>query len=181
VHVAVVSFSCPFLINNSVVDWDTALFVPAPSAIQHPLFLANIPGWQNDDVPMDMTFEEDRSYLENAIGKLDAGSQNPGQIEYMLRTSFERQFFELSLHNRWINDEYIQRRFKNTRMNREAALKQLEEFLSVHESMRALPAVLEVQSRLNQDFSSCAFNKRKSFDYKNKPPVSPVYCISLFV
>lgn len=127
--------------------------VPAPSAIQHPLFIADIPGWHNDDVPKHMTFEEDRAYLENAIGKLDAGSQTFGRIEHLLRTSFERQFFELSLHNRRINDEYVQQRFKDTKSNRYAALKQLEDFLSVHDSMRALPAVLDVQGRLNRDLS----------------------------
>jgi hypothetical protein len=135
------------------VDWDTARLVPAPSAIQHPLFIADIPGWQNDDVPKEMTFEEDRAYLENAIGKLDAVSQTSGRIEHLLRTSFERQFFELSLHNRRINSEYIRRRFKDTKLNRDGAIKQLEDFLSVHELMRTLPAVLAVRSRLNQDLS----------------------------
>lgn len=48
----------------SIIDWDTSRFVPRPSAIQHPLFLADIPGWQSDDVSQDMTFEEDRRYLE---------------------------------------------------------------------------------------------------------------------
>lgn len=134
------------------MDWDTACLVPMPAAVQHPLFIANIPGWQND-VPEDMTFEEDRAYLENVIRKLDLGSQISGRLEHLLRTSFERQFFELSLHNRRINSEYIRQRFKDTRSNRDAAIKQLEDFLSVHESMRTLPAVLEVQKRLNQDMS----------------------------
>ncbi|KAE9377630.1 hypothetical protein N431DRAFT_541317 [Stipitochalara longipes BDJ] len=90
---------------SGVVDWDTSRFTPAPSAIQHPLFIADIPGWLNDDVPKEMTFEEDRAYLEHVIGKLDASSENPGRIEHLLRTSFERQFLEMSLRNRKINDE----------------------------------------------------------------------------
>lgn len=102
-------------------------------------------------IPKDMTFEEDRAYLENAIGKLDAGPQTFGRIEHLLRTSFERQFFELSLHNRRINEKYIQQRFKDIKSNRDAALKQLEDFLSVNDSMRALPAVLDVRGRLNRD------------------------------
>jgi hypothetical protein len=71
------------LISNSVVGWDTARFAPATSAIQHPLFITDIPGWRNDDIPKEMTFEEDRAYLEDAIGKLDAGSQSPRRIEHL--------------------------------------------------------------------------------------------------
>ena len=137
------------LISNSVVDWDNSRFAPAPSAIQHPLFIADIPGWLNDDVPEEMTFEEDRVYLEHAIGKLDASSENPRRIEHLLRTSFERQFLEMSLRNRKINDEYVQRIFKHEAiLDKNAALEQLEDFLSINESMRALPAVLNLRSRL---------------------------------
>jgi hypothetical protein len=137
------------LISNSVVDWDNSRFAPAPSAIQHPLFIADIPGWLNDDVPEEMTFEEDRVYLEHAIGKLDTSSENPRRIEHLLRTSFERQFLEMSLRNRKINDEYVQRIFKHEAiLDKNAALEQLEDFLSINESMRALPAVLNLRSRL---------------------------------
>jgi hypothetical protein len=132
------------------VDWDTARLAPTPSVIQHPLFIADIPGWLNDDVPRDMTFEEDRAYLEDAIGKLEAGSRSTGRVEHLLRTSFDRQFFELSLHNRRINNEYIQRRLKGTSLNRDAALKELEDFLSVNESMRTLPAVLDLRRRIDE-------------------------------
>ncbi|KZF19222.1 hypothetical protein L228DRAFT_241891 [Xylona heveae TC161] len=146
---------------SGVVDWDTARFVPAPAAIQHPLFIADIPGWRNDNVPGGMTFEEDRAYLEHAIGKLDtnsapgsgSNSQTSGRIKHLLQTSFERQFFELSLHNWRINDEYIKRRlrFEDMKTNRNAALQQLDDFLSADESMRTLPRVIEVQNRLRND------------------------------
>lgn len=131
------------------MDWDTSRFAPAPSAIQHPLFIADIPGWLNDDVPKEMIFEEDRAYSEHAIGKLDASSENPGRIEHLLRTSFERQFLEMSLRNRKINDEYVQRILKHDAiLDENAALEQLEDFVSVNELMRALPAVLKLRSRL---------------------------------
>ena len=131
------------------MDWDTSRFAPAPSAIQHPLFIADIPGWLNDDVPEEMTFEEDRAYLEHAIGKLDASSKYPGRIKHLLQTLFKRQFLEISLRNRKINDKYVQRIFKdNTTLNKNAALEQLEDFLSVNESMRGLPTVLNLRSCL---------------------------------
>lgn len=143
------------------MDWDTSRFAPAPSAIQHPLFIADIPGWQNDDVPKEMTFEEDREYLEHAIGKLDASSEYPGRIKHLLRTSFERQFFEMSLRNRKINDEYVQRLFTdNIVLDRNAALEQLEDFLSVNESMRGLPTVLDLRNRL---INNCTSRIRQEF------------------
>lgn len=98
-----------------------------------------------------MTFEEDRAYLEQAIGKLESGLGNPGRIECLLRTSFERQFFELSLHNQRCNEEYIRRRFDDAKWSKEAALCQLDDFLSANESIRAFPAVLALRERLGND------------------------------
>lgn len=98
-----------------------------------------------------MTFEEDRAYLERAIGRLEAGSGNPGRIEYLLRTSFERQFFELSLHNRRCNDEYIRTRFSDAKWSKELALCQLDDFLSADESVRTHPAVLSLREGLEND------------------------------
>lgn len=95
-----------------------------------------------------MTFEEDRAYLEQAIGKLEAGLGNSGRIEYLLRTSFERQFFELSLHNQRSNEEYIRRRFDDTNWSKEVALCQLDDFLFANESMQASPAVLALRESL---------------------------------
>src|ERR1700685_1604932 len=57
-------------------------------------------------------------------------------LKHLLRTSFERQFLEISLRNREINDEYVQRIFKHDAiLDEKAALEQLEDFLSVNGSM----------------------------------------------
>lgn len=98
-----------------------------------------------------MTFEEDRAYLERAIGKLEAGSGNPGRIEYLLHTSFERQFFELSLHNRRCNGEYIRTRVNDAEWSKEVALWQLDDFLSANRSIRAYPTVLALREGLEND------------------------------
>ena len=140
-------------LESRVVDWDTAHLAPAPSTVQHPLFLAGIPGWRND-VPAGMTFEDDRAYLEQAIGKLEARRGRPGRIEYLLRTSFERQFFELSLHNRRCNEEYIRTRFDDAEWGKDVALRQLDDFLSANdESIQALPAALALRERLQHDLT----------------------------
>ncbi len=95
-----------------------------------------------------MTFEADRAYLEGAIGKLDNASSHPVQFEFFLRTSFERQFVEMSLHNRKINQEYIKRRLTDARPNTNKAIEQLEDFLEKNEEMRHVDAMLELRRSL---------------------------------
>lgn len=51
---------------NRIVDWDTATYVPLPAVVHFPLFIADIPGY-NNDIPSGMTFEDDRAYLESTI------------------------------------------------------------------------------------------------------------------
>lgn len=110
--------------------------------------MADIPGWRGDNIPEGANFSEDRAYLETAIKKLEAsGPQSPGLISQLLETSRERQFFELSLHNRMINNEYVTRRL-DTEFEKDAAMVQLEDFLSGHEAMRTLPAVLDLRAQL---------------------------------
>jgi hypothetical protein len=145
---AIALINIALLTIYSIVDWDTSRLSPAPSAIQHPLFIADVPGWLNDDVPEGMTFEEDRAYLESAIGKLDINSKDPGRIEYLLRTSFERQFMELSLHNRKINKEYIKKRLGVAKPDKKKVLEQLEDFLKRNDDMRDVDSVLDLQNRL---------------------------------
>lgn len=91
-----------------IIDWDTACVVPAPSAIQHPLFIANIPGINNDNVPQALDLSEDRAYLEDSIRGLPYG--NASSVADLLADSFERQFFELSLRNKKVNTEYVKLR-----------------------------------------------------------------------
>jgi hypothetical protein len=91
------------------MDWDTVTIVPAPIAVQHPLFISNIPGYLNR-VPKDMDFAEDRAYLVEAMRKLSTDASN---VADLLSSSFERQFFELSLRNRHVNNEYFELRLEN--------------------------------------------------------------------
>lgn len=124
--------------------------MPAPTAVQHPLFIADIPGFRNDDVPEDMTFEEDRAILENEIKNLAAKSSLPAAqlIPALLESSFERQFFELSLRNKRINEQYVQRRLVNFAIDSSSLADQLEEFLSGHASMRSHSVMLDIRARL---------------------------------
>lgn len=129
---------------RSVIDWDTSQIVPAPAAVQHPLFIADIPGWRNYGVSQAMTFKYDRTYLEHAIRQIEGGD---GPIASLLESSRERQFFEMSLHNSRINAEYIEQRLQ-CEISRVAALEELEDFLSAHDTMRSLPNVLHLRAQL---------------------------------
>lgn len=141
--------------HYSIIDWDTAQVAPAASAIQHPLFIADIPGWRNDGVPEGMTFEDDRAYLEHAIRKLE---DNAGPIATMLESSRERQFFELSLCNSRINHEYVEQRLQGC-LQKVALLNELENFLSLHESMRSIPKVLSIRAQLTGEENTYAEKK----------------------
>lgn len=124
--------------------------VPFPAAVQHPLFIADIPGWKNDNVPKSMTFEEDRRYLEDAISRLAAKSRLPiaTRISDLLANSFERQFFELSLRNKHINREWIRCRNSKANIDVGLALEQLNAFVSLNMSMANHPSVTQVRDEL---------------------------------
>ncbi|KAI1419234.1 hypothetical protein F5Y12DRAFT_789230 [Xylaria sp. FL1777] len=68
-----------------------AQLLPLAAAVQHPLFIADIPGWQIDNVPPEMIFDDDRTELERIIDRL--------AIQ-------KKQFFEMSLQNMRISAEY---------------------------------------------------------------------------
>ncbi|PNS17088.1 hypothetical protein CAC42_3658 [Sphaceloma murrayae] len=133
-----------------VVDWDTAQVVPAAAAIQHPLFLADIPGWYNDDVPSDQTFEQDREYLEDTIENLHHDPVEATKVRTLLRTSFQRQFLELSLRNRRINQEYIKTEVPKLEYSESLARSHMEEFLSHHHDMRNHPSVIDLEDRMHR-------------------------------
>lgn len=145
---------------SRIIDWDTASFVPAPAAIHHPLFIANIPGFYTG-VPETMDFAPDRAYLEAAIRKLSSSSSSSSpssserdsanHIADLLASSFERQFFEMALRNRRINDEYVRLRLlgeKNGEVDKKALRDELEEFLVRNGDLRGHVAVVELERRL---------------------------------
>lgn len=137
---------------SRIIDWDTASFVPAPAAIHHPLFIANIPGFYTG-VPEIMDFAPDRAYLEAAIRKLSSSSErdSANHIADLLASSFERQFFEMALRNRRINEEYVKLRLlgeKNGEVDTKALRDELEEFLVRNGDLRGHVAVVELERRL---------------------------------
>lgn len=137
---------------SRIIDWDTASFVPAPAAIHHPLFIANIPGFYTG-VPETMDFAPDRAYLEAAIRKLSSSSEgdSANHIADLLASSFERQFFEMALRNRRINDEYVRLRLLGGNpgeVDKKALRDELEEFLVRNGDLRGHVAVVELERRL---------------------------------
>ncbi|VUC34848.1 unnamed protein product [Clonostachys rosea] len=136
---------------DRVIDWDTAQFVPMPAAIHHPLFIADIPGWQNA-VPENMTFEKGRTYLHNAIAKIAGKSNHPDaqSTSRLLANCFERQFFELSLRSKLTNEHYIEKRIKGSMIEKIALQKQLGAFLTIYTRLRTNPTILALQERMRR-------------------------------
>ncbi|KAM3422718.1 hypothetical protein BST61_g203 [Cercospora zeina] len=131
---------------TGVIDWDTASFVPTPAAVHYPLFVANIPGFCNDTVPEDMNFADDRMYLVSAIRKLSRGA---GRLADLLASSWERQFFELSLRNKRINEEYIRLRFDGVEYDEKALGDQLDGFVSANKEAGNSPAFIKLRRQLS--------------------------------
>ncbi|KAI0098289.1 kinase-like domain-containing protein [Nemania sp. FL0031] len=135
---------------TGVIDWDTAQLVPLAAAVQHPLFIADIPGWQNDDVPPEMIFDDDRAELERIIDRLAMSSPAPAakEIPNLLRTSRERQFFEMSLRNKRINAEYTRVKLVSSPINKVLALQSLGKFIRSNPDLQSDAGVLQLQTRL---------------------------------
>lgn len=136
----------PTLTNNSVVDWDTAQVTPIPAAVQHPLFIAGIPGWRND-VPSSIDFSDDREYLENAVLELSKKLDINGLLAELLASSQERQFFQLSLRNKAVNNEYVRLRL-NDEIDSAAIEKELSNFTKMHEDAAENAAIKELLLQL---------------------------------
>lgn len=133
-----------------IIDWDTVAYVPAPAAIQPPLFIANVPGFRNDNVPEDMNFAEDRAYLEAAIRRVST-PEAATVIADLLATSTERQFFEMSLRNKRINEEYIRLRVGNADVvDKKMMIGQLESFLMANEDLSRHASIVELRRNLTE-------------------------------
>ncbi|KAJ0160434.1 hypothetical protein CTA2_7971 [Colletotrichum tanaceti] len=138
---------------TGVIDWDTAQVIPLPSAVQHPMFMADIPGWRNDDVPGGMTFRDDRKSLEHEMRRLAATSTKPAarRIPGLLSTSYERHFLELSLPNKRVNREYIRLQLASNPFSKAQAAEQLRGFLDDYPDIQRSPAVTEFSNKLLLD------------------------------
>ncbi|KAF4553271.1 Hypothetical protein D9617_7g029980 [Elsinoe fawcettii] len=134
---------------TGIVDWDTARIVPAAAAIHHPLFIADVPGWLNDGNEKDESFEDDRAYLESAIVELHGKSSDALWIQSLLQTSYERQFFELSLYNQKVNEKYISIKLVDIECDRGLMQSHFETFLQRNTDLQAHPNVLALWERLS--------------------------------
>jgi hypothetical protein len=65
---------------------------PLPAIINHPWFIADIPGWNNDGVASGESFKEDRTYLEHAIKEREISRHLPLTVSTLLCNSGMRLF-----------------------------------------------------------------------------------------
>lgn len=134
--------------TDRVIDWDTAAYVPGPSAIQHPLFIAEVPGWSDGPVPAGTSFAEDRHYLEAAIRR-QVPHWEAEIFKLLLADSYSRQYFEMSLRNKRVNEEYTREEVLRSNLRPEDLLDQLEQSLRVNEDLRGTPKIQELRKRLS--------------------------------
>ncbi|KAB8356541.1 hypothetical protein FH972_024124 [Carpinus fangiana] len=134
---------------TGVVDWDWAYYAPLAGVVQYPWFLADIPGWHNDGVGDDETFESDRFFLEQAIRRQAPSNTFALQIADLLRTSKERHFFQSAFHIVAVHKEFVSRYCARSPANLIAARNSLKEFLQSDDSLAQLPQVHRIQEYLS--------------------------------
>ena len=99
-----------------------------------------------------MAFKQDREYLENAMSKLAAKSRHPQaqQISQLLSSCSERQFFEMALRNKKINEQHIRLRVQDSsRVNTAMLLGQLDAFLALNLSLQDDARISALRVRLS--------------------------------
>lgn len=142
-------FPNSLLTKRSIVDWDFTLLVPLAASVHFPAFLANIPGWNTSGQPDD--FVGDREYLAAAIQARYCNRPADGRrISRLLDNSFERQFFEMSLSIRQVNEQYIRLRGGDVDIDavKDHLMEQLTAFLARNQDLRNSERVLSLIERL---------------------------------
>ena len=92
-----------------------------------------------------MSFAEDRAYLEASIREMCG---DDGDVADLLATSPERQFFELSLRNKRVNDEYIRMRCDSIAASKNVLSSELEAFFRKHTEMTNHPTLTKLRTQL---------------------------------
>ena len=116
------------------------------------MFITDIPGFRNDDVPPSMTSSDDRLYLENVIRKLSA---HDSTIADLLASSQDCHFFEIPLRNKRINEEYIKsgQNMIDLRYDCRDLKAQLDDFLSTNIELATDPQITMLRAQLSESTS----------------------------
>jgi hypothetical protein len=136
-----------------VIDWDFVQVTPLMTAVQHPLFIADIPGWHNDGVKEGETFEDDRRYLVEVMAREEQRRKMDSSRSHMLKDSSGRQFFEASLHNREISRKYIERYIQRTDKALLTAQMELDRFIERNKDFNNDPRTIQLRATLDTNQS----------------------------
>jgi len=95
-----------------------------------------------------MRFPDDRLYLENAVRKLSA---DDSIVADLLASSQDRQFLEMSLRNKRINEEYIKsyHNMVDLHYDCQELRAQLDDFLSANVELAADPHITSLRALLS--------------------------------
>ncbi|KAJ5925016.1 hypothetical protein N7454_007655 [Penicillium verhagenii] len=126
---------------TGVIDWDWMYAAPLPAVINHPWFIADIPGWNNFGVEDGETFENDRIFLENAIKQKETERQMSCTVSMLLRDSGKRFFFQSAFHYQGIHEEFVGMHCTRTEDNMRAAASQLDIVLDLYPDLVGIEGV----------------------------------------
>jgi hypothetical protein len=122
---------------TSIIDWDFTFVRPLQKHAVFPKLLENVPGAAPFDVPPSLAyldFKSDKEYFVSIVADKEAQlgksiGQKPS-VAMLLKSSSERNSFEMSHHIAAVHDEFVRRFCERTRKNIQAAREQIGCFIT---------------------------------------------------
>lgn len=117
-----------------------------------PKLIEHVPGYAPPDLPPEyayLDFAQDKAYFLAVIKEKELARTGMTRISELVEGSTERSFFEMSHNAPAVHREFARRFCKRTKGNVDAAMKELERFLSDNPGFsRSDIEVMEVEAEL---------------------------------
>lgn len=119
--------------------------MPLQKAATFPKLLENVPGAAPPDLPESHAYIDlsaDKTYFLSVLAEKERERTNDTSITELMKTSSERNIFEMSLHRAPVHREFIRRFCPRTEENICLALKEVERFLDMDSNFEASDEVI---------------------------------------
>ena len=133
---------------KGIIDWDVTFAMPLQKAASWPKLLQYIPGAVppgNDD--RFMSHPEDKKLFLRLVEDKEVRRRGTSIVSKLMESSYERTFFEMSLHMKTVHYEWI-KRYPHTSSRLKDALHQLDEIIAKYPELRCDEAALETRKNL---------------------------------
>ena len=140
---------------QGLIDWEVANAVPLQAAACYPKLLANVPGAAPPHLSTEIACQhlpEEKAYFVSSLADKETRRQANGtvSIAQLMAGSEERHFFEMSIHCQPILREFVTRFCQRSREHLQAALREMEAFLTTPRNSKWNREGVAVQSTLKK-------------------------------